>query len=105
MLGSVGALGIGEEQSYFLIGSPPFRVKLAVVAEGHLPRTDREWTERRPKLNEFPSFVNVLHPLKETVVTVGQRKRQFVHFCYLKLKQGDTTVQTDRQTAISTQVA
>ena len=72
MLCSVRALCVGEEQSYFLIGSPPFGVKLAVVAEGHLQRTDKERGERRTEPSEFPSFVKVLHPFRETRVTVGR---------------------------------
>lgn len=36
MLGGVGLLGFRNEQTYFLIGSSPLRVQLAVVTERHL---------------------------------------------------------------------
>lgn len=38
MLGGAGLPRFGNEQTYFLIGSSPLRIQLAVVAEGHLRR-------------------------------------------------------------------
>lgn len=38
MLGRTGSLDIGDQQAYFLIGSPPLGVQLTVVAEGYLQK-------------------------------------------------------------------
>lgn len=40
MLGGAGLPRFGNEQAYFLIGSSPLRIQLAVVAEGYLRRKE-----------------------------------------------------------------
>lgn len=46
MLGGAGLPRFGNEQTYFLIGSSPLRVQLAVVAEGYLRRKETAVTFR-----------------------------------------------------------
>lgn len=47
MLGGAGLPRFGDEQTHFLIGSPPLGVQLAVVAEGDLRRETAVGATRR----------------------------------------------------------
>lgn len=52
MLGRVRLLGFGNEQTYFLVCSPPLRVQLTVVAEWYLKKTEvQHYTSTFPSEN------------------------------------------------------